>query len=420
MALAVLDIVAGVAGIVSFGKEFLIPAKTSVTGGDSHVRFTIGLNQDSGENADGDAPWVTAFDDLYNFVGNNLDGHYIPNGGFSDLTIDQSKGNGGEPGAQPTYLQLQASSNNAVCIATIGQTWANGDTRGWIGDWGQICGWPWYYSDIHVDNHVPSCTWLDGDASYGNKAVGLQIYMQNFTDANVHPKDVHKDVYCKWPLQYYVDLSHLPDVHKTETSSGFWTNSADALWQSVHCLFRLPGCVHPSNQQHSKRSLEETLDAADPALVAETMALLDVNTNTKRPRAPSNRQHNHQTQHSQHHQHYHQAQHSKSPQALSIAGTTTKLNTRNPANRVISSTIGQHSASDLCASETSSGPDFVSYAESLYCDMDLKKTFPLCADEDQMGCYDVGSLRLRDGGALRRRDGGEGGDKVHDSLVEWK
>lgn len=405
MALQVLDIVAGVTGIISFGKDFLTPPpKTSVNGGDSHVRITVALNDHPGESADGDAPFVLAYDDMYHLVGTNLDGHHIPNGGFSDLTIDQSAINGGEPGAQPTYLQLQAR-NKAVCVATIGQTWANGDTRGWIGDWGQICGWPWYYSNIHVGDHVPSCTWLDGDNTPpGNKAAGLQIYMQNFTDKNVHKKDVNKDVYCRWPLQYYVDNNNDALVGQTPTLSNlnngrhhFWTNGVDALWQALHCALKQPGCIHFSNTPHNKRSLEETLDAADPALVAEMLAAFDkpdtantTTTSTKRSR-------------------------------LSTTTTTTaKLNTRNTANRVITSTNGQHSASDLCASDSSSGPDFVSYAENLYCDMDLKKTFPLCAEETQMGCYDVEGLKLRDGGALQRRDGGEGGEKVHDSLVEWK
>ena len=49
---------------------------------------------------------------------------------------------------------------------------------------------------------------------------------------------------------------------------------------------------------------------------------------------------------------------------------------------LISSPREEHSAVELCASEMSYGPDFVSHAERVFCDMGTKVSWPLCGSGD--------------------------------------
>lgn len=48
-------------------------------------------------------------------------------------------------------------------------------------------------------------------------------------------------------------------------------------------------------------------------------------------------------------------------------------------SRLVKSMIASHSAVDVCESDTSVVPDFVSIADGMYCDMGKKELLPLCA-----------------------------------------
>ena len=58
----------------------------------------------------------------------------------------------------------------------------------------------------------------------------------------------------------------------------------------------------------------------------------------------------------------------------------------------------EHSAIELCQSETSWGPDEVSLNERIFCDMGTKTLFPLCDDKIEHDCFnlDIEMLVLRD------------------------
>lgn len=58
-------------------------------------------------------------------------------------------------------------------------------------------------------------------------------------------------------------------------------------------------------------------------------------------------------------------------------------------NKLIISDIASHSAANLCNSETSWGPDFVSSVEGKLCDMSTKTLYPLCSKEQVDGCVEI-------------------------------
>ncbi|KAK4220838.1 hypothetical protein QBC38DRAFT_378219 [Podospora fimiseda] len=60
------------------------------------------------------------------------------------------------------------------------------------------------------------------------------------------------------------------------------------------------------------------------------------------------------------------------------------------AGRLVVSDIPHQTASELCQSETSKGPYFVSVVEGLFCNMETSKLLPLCAkgtDSSAAGCF---------------------------------
>lgn len=79
--------------------------------------------------------------------------------------------------------------------------------------------------------------------------------------------------------------------------------------------------------------------------------------------------------------------------------------------RLIKSSAASHSATELCASETSAGPSFVSLHEGVFCDMDSKQTMPLCGGE-HTDCFDVETLSAMSGGVKR-------GVMSFSDVLEW-
>lgn len=58
-------------------------------------------------------------------------------------------------------------------------------------------------------------------------------------------------------------------------------------------------------------------------------------------------------------------------------------------SRLVKSSIPTHSAIDVCESETSVGPDFVSMADGMYCDMGKKELLPLCVPGTLGRCFSL-------------------------------
>lgn len=56
--------------------------------------------------------------------------------------------------------------------------------------------------------------------------------------------------------------------------------------------------------------------------------------------------------------------------------------------RLVVSNIARYKAQNLCSSETSWGPDFVS-TDGMFCDMGMKTLTPLCSTENVYGCIKI-------------------------------
>lgn len=69
-----------------------------------------------------------------------------------DIVIKQKEG----PGEPAASLQI-IPTTNALCIAYILQTLADGAHLAWMGGFGKGCHKPWYYSNFIIgDDHNPT------------------------------------------------------------------------------------------------------------------------------------------------------------------------------------------------------------------------------------------------------------------------
>ncbi|KAH7420218.1 hypothetical protein BKA64DRAFT_752830 [Cadophora sp. MPI-SDFR-AT-0126] len=85
---------------------------------------------------------------------------------------------------------------------------------------------------------------------------------------------------------------------------------------------------------------------------------------------------------------------------------------RAPDSRLIISSEPSHNVTELCESETSRGPDFVSLVERLYCNMDTREIKPLCSDDVDEDCFDFN-------GSQSRFDGDGNGGKEFTEVINW-
>lgn len=165
MALNVFGLFAGgIIGIV----DLLLPVETPVyisdlAKGHSLLRVGIGLNTESAESLGGTIPSIKVFNEEKRQIGqaNGDQTAIVHNGTFTTVTVYHDSGFMFQ---QPTYLEV-AGGDDAVCIAYLAQTWADGTQLGWLGDMGRFCGAKWYYSNVLVNTkngtmykvRTPSC-----------------------------------------------------------------------------------------------------------------------------------------------------------------------------------------------------------------------------------------------------------------------
>ena len=80
------------------------------------------------------------------------------------------------------------------------------------------------------------------------------------------------------------------------------------------------------------------------------------------------------------------------------------------ANRLITSPRQQHSATKLCERESSHGPDFVSWDERVFCDMETKMSYPLC--EGRNGIEGTVDAKIGNGTVV--------GELTEEECYEWE
>lgn len=216
-AVEVLSVVSGVVRIISF-LQGLFPPESSSPTATSYIRIGVGLNGNFDghtlSDSQGAVKGVRVYNENQHLIGKGKGNGVIPSGGYQDITVDQSQGQG----QQPTYLQLNAGKD-ALCMAYITQQWPDNTKRAWSGDMGRECGRDWAYSNIIIDDsgYKPDCTWLDQDHSNGIWAAAIQIHMEDFNNIT---QNTGRDpnFFCSYPALLFEN-----DNYQTGAGDNFWT-----------------------------------------------------------------------------------------------------------------------------------------------------------------------------------------------------
>lgn len=390
-------IMLGITGIFSIPllKDFFpsSAAKTTfvtIVPGQYNPDFLNGTNQ-----VGGPAPNLALFDANGNRIGFKSGvGHgKLKSGRAMTIAVVPSDEDNNIP---PEYLSISASGPDALCIAWVALTGPNDEHWTWNGEIGKACGQPWYPSvqPMGTSNVRPSCIWFSNDGRFPK---GIGLHMINFQKAdsnqavyraNQYAKD--NDMLCKskprqhfYTDNYFTELtclpvfSPIPDIDADGTDS----DPSQSLTDGVFRCDPQPG-VQPTIQQLN--SLRKATSAGKLPSVFTYGIRRDL------------------------------VEVSERSDALIKSDCDYK--------HVVISEINEHSATELCQSPTSSGPDFVSTKESLLCDMCTHQLWPLCSKAVLSHCFDPDTLELRSGQVLSlRADGAETfhPEKLYEGRVDW-
>jgi hypothetical protein len=329
----------------------------------TNIRIGAGSN----DNDDGDIPGVHLFDLGGKTIGYTQGGGDIINKGQEKDIIVTHLELADDAAAQAEYMSVVQGGNNALCISYITVTLPNGLQYSWNGDIGFQCGALWMFGNTTFSSdptggiYQPRCAWIDGDDSDGlhTKAIGIHLPSFLASQGRVDQYNANNDVMCKAdprfklydtldvkdPIPYFksepFDLTTLIDFDPAQT-----LNSAN--WATT------PVDTTPIQGLGSR---------ASKPYGNTTTSSGGWNGTRKAPKQSSKH-----------------------------------------AGKLIKSSIDQHKATDLCGSTTSWGPDFVSLVEGIFCDMNTKKTYPLCTNTTQVACFDAGADKMRLGAGNSRRD----------------
>jgi len=209
-----------------------------------------------------------------------------------------------------------------------------------------------------IDNsgHKTACLWLDKDHSGGIKYDSLHLYLPHFgKDETKSGTKYSADWYCK----------------NRATMQFFNKGDETRYWK--------PDGTRSLEDDEATVANQTLAGAPAPQEEEEPPAVGKNCTDSKPP--------THQRNKKPHHKKPEHQQHQRKKRS---AGMEAEL---------VVSTDEAHTASELCGSETSHGPDFVSVAEKLFCDMGAKTLWPLCNDVVTTSCFHLESKTLRTSGA---------------------
>ncbi|KAH6611650.1 hypothetical protein C7974DRAFT_419110 [Boeremia exigua] len=218
----------------------------------------------------------------------------------------------------------------------------------------------WYNSQTIIGdtNYQPKCVWIDGDASNGIATQGLGIHVTDFTATPERAAAYKEDP-------------------ETMCKSRPRFHLYDELDTDMYLPFFDPPLEYDENSVDRDRS----------------KVLVDGSSTGPLP-----------------------------PRKRSVEQRGTALTRRHHfPGRLVTSAQRAHSARELCRSETSLGPDFVSVYEGLFCDMSEKELWPLCDEMHLTGCFDVESNSMV-AGSLSRRDEASGRhvpEKEYNDVQVW-
>ncbi|THV53290.1 hypothetical protein BGAL_0054g00010 [Botrytis galanthina] len=374
-------------------------AKTTV------VRIGVGTStsektQDK-DSLSGNIPGIRLFDVAGRLI-SDIEGsskNKIADGSWEDIKLPASDDLGGR---QAQYISVISGGTDAICVSYITVTWPDGLKESWMGNWGYFCGGSWYpaqtISNVQ-DDYTPKYTWIDSDGTNGIGVKGLGIHITDFTPTAQRLAAYQNDTFLV-----------------CDSKPRFW------MYDDID----MDTCL-PHFDPILKFKQKTLLDVDRALVVGVEGSKLDCN---PLPPVPSpvlgERRNKNRSRSSWKSNHLPRSQEQMTNSSMAINSTsTTSTGPRSQSfvGRLITSKHTGHSAKELCASDTSVGPDFVSYQERVYCDMENKLAYPLCFSDHRNSttvevCFDIEIKILVDPKPINAREKSLPNKKYH-IVEDW-
>ncbi|KAH0565237.1 hypothetical protein GP486_001365 [Trichoglossum hirsutum] len=295
---------------------------------------------------------------------------------------------------EPEYLSVSGGGTDSLCISYISVTTAGGENSIFYGDVPKQCGAAWYHSNTHVIlqgsyPYYPSCFWITAPDSDGKKSKdfpgGMAYHIIDFLSGN------------QARSQQYID--HPETMCQSTPRFKMYPTLTE-----MNCIPVFDPPIQPgsdfgdSDFSKLKTGGKVTCDPGpnSPVTLDQTMKL--------------------------------QKWYSNKFQDIPTYGVKKRsvVDSSNQAcidHHVVISDVNAHTATALCKSDTSVGPDFVSTKEGLYCDMCAHELWHVCDATITQGCFDRNTTEMRPGTGPQARDGLSGRQvpaKKYTRVTEWK
>lgn len=349
-----LNVIIGLATLGTSVPTFIPPKDKKGTA----VVVGLGLGPEP-ETLGGHRPGIAVWD-VYGKKLGHIAGsrHKITNGSPWEILVPHYPGIGG-PQAQ--YIAISNGGDDAICIAYVRVIWTKEEKFGWTGDVGEVCHSDWYHSETIIRDggeggrqHKPKCVWLDRDRSFNHRHQGLSIHIIDF---DIVTGQGRKYQYAEYPET----MCSRPRYH---TFDNMKVEDGIYIFDPV---------------------LEYTEDGTDK----DIRKVLVGGKPTDPDRKPLG---------------YRENNYYAVNRTVSLSPRQLKRRAEFLRDVLVMSGWPGHGAKELCRSQTSLGPDFVSLNEGLFCDMESKELWPLCKNGTvSHACFDVATRTMK-GGKIGTRD----------------
>ena len=356
MALNVIFLGLSVLGVVPILESLINGAK----GPQYVITVGIGEGDTSTDPASygGNTPGVSLWTGTGEAIGGALGSKKIQGAGSSytvSVNGNSSLGNGQAPAE---YISVTNGGDDAICVAYVSVTEPTGTKRLFMGETGFTCNIDWFHSTALIGTQRPKCIWIDRDHSNGLRFQGMGIHLPSFSNSNdptagqglaaEYQNDT--DTMCKSPPRFkmYESINTEDPIlffFPPFTEDSFNDDGSD---KDISKIINNPGRKTDINGDLANQACE---NSGCPHIIGQ----IDQNPNTNKRQA-------------------------KAPWA---------------SDQLIVSHYDEHSAMELCNSEYSRGPDFVSKTEMKYCDMDTKTAWDVCSSSSATCCFDLDTQRMR-------------------------
>lgn len=300
---------------------------------------------------------------------------HICTGETWQTTVDNYQ-NGMSP-ANPTYVSVVMQEDDAICVAVISLS-GNGQQWTWTGDMAYTCKAQWMESSYTLpgSNTPLRCAWLDADHTHDIIAKGLSLHIRDFT-ADPGLVTQHKD--------------NTDRLCKNSARMTFWP---DTQSDAVIPIFNPP-------LEYTRNTNENNPDPAAP----------DMSGGLKEPDFGKDRGN----------RAYPDGTDLKHWSIERKKRHTKDLKGRRSAWKRLSETLvvshfPSHSAREVCEDPMSLSPDFVSVQEALFCDMTLRRLWPICSPTLTEDCFNIPELMIK---AKKDHKRSATARKIYTKLYEW-